>query len=320
MRAQDEEAHHLGIEALQHLAHGEEVAERLRHLLLVDAQETVVHPVIDELDAVRALGLRDLVLVVRELQVLAAAVDVEMLAEQRAAHGGAFDVPARPPFAVARRPLRLVGLGALPEHEVERVFLGGVDLDALAGAQLVERFPRQPAVPGKAAHGEVDVARGRAVSEPFLFQAADHVDHLRNVLRRARLVIGLLHAERRCVFVYAADEARGQLADRFAVLERTADDPVVDVGDVAHVGDAIAARAQPALHDIEDHQHARMAEVQVVVHRHAADVHAHLAGPQRNEFLLGPAQGVVDLQHGSRRRESCGGAGVSLECSAFVGP
>src|SRR5256885_15555628 len=114
-------------------------------------------------------------LVWRELQVLAAAVDVEMLAEQRAAHGGAFDVPARPPFAVARRPLRLVGLGALPEHEVERVFLGGVDLDALAGAQLVERFPRQPAVPGKAAHGEVDVARGRAVSEPFLLQATDHV-------------------------------------------------------------------------------------------------------------------------------------------------
>src|SRR5207244_11949381 len=79
---------------------------------------TLFRSVIDELDAIRALGLRDLVLVVRELQVLAAAVDVEMLAEQRAAHGGAFDVPARPPFAVARRPLRLVGLRS-EEHTSE---------------------------------------------------------------------------------------------------------------------------------------------------------------------------------------------------------
>jgi hypothetical protein len=174
--------------------------------------------------------------------------------------------------------------------------------------------------PGKATHGEVDVARGRAVSELFFFQAADHVDHLGKVLRRARLAIGLLHAERRCVFVYAANEARSQFADRFPVLERAADDLVVNVGDVAHVGDAIAARAQPTLHDVESDKHARVPEVQVVVHRHAADVHAHLARAQRNEFLLGPAQGVVDLQHGSRRRESCGGAGVSLECNAFVGP
>ena len=48
VRAQDEEAHHLGIVLLQHLADGEEVAERLGHLLVVDAHEAVVHPVVHE--------------------------------------------------------------------------------------------------------------------------------------------------------------------------------------------------------------------------------------------------------------------------------
>ena len=43
-----------------------------------------MHPGIDESALVRALGLRDLILVVRELQILPATVYIEMLAEQRA--------------------------------------------------------------------------------------------------------------------------------------------------------------------------------------------------------------------------------------------
>ena len=60
---------------------------RLRHLLPLDLQEAVVHPVPFAMQrrAVRAARLRDLVLVVREDEVDAAAVDVERLAEQRAA-------------------------------------------------------------------------------------------------------------------------------------------------------------------------------------------------------------------------------------------
>ena len=59
----------------------------------------------------RALGLRDFVLVVRELEILAAAVDVEVIAEQLRAHGRTFDVPARPTRTPGRLPLGLVGLG-----------------------------------------------------------------------------------------------------------------------------------------------------------------------------------------------------------------
>jgi hypothetical protein len=42
-----------------------------------------------------AAGLRDLVLVVRELEIEAAAMDVEVFAELLHAHGRALDVPAR---------------------------------------------------------------------------------------------------------------------------------------------------------------------------------------------------------------------------------
>jgi hypothetical protein len=82
VRAQHEEAQRLAVVGLQHVGDGEEVAQRLGHLLVVDVEEAVVHPHVDEAVAVGTLALRDLVLVVRELQVHAAAVDVEVLTQQ----------------------------------------------------------------------------------------------------------------------------------------------------------------------------------------------------------------------------------------------
>ncbi len=128
----------------------------------------------------------------------------------------------------------------------------------------------------------------------------------------ARLVVGRFDAERGEVLVHGADEARGQGVDRLAVLLRAADDLVVDIRDIAHVGDAVAAGAQPAPHHVERHHHPGVAEVAVVVDGHAADVHANFARTQRNEFLLGAAEAVVDLQDYS----DCEAAGLSLECSA----
>src|SRR5450759_1729661 len=151
MRAQDEETHHFGIVLGEYLAHGKKIAERFRHLLIVDTHKAVVHPVIDESIAVRALGLRNFVLVVRKLQVLTAAVDIEMVAEQGARHRRALNVPARPALAPWTRPRRLARLGVLPQHEVERIALGLSNLDALAGAQVFQRFARKPAVAGKIA-------------------------------------------------------------------------------------------------------------------------------------------------------------------------
>src|SRR5579859_2897 len=104
MRARDKKAHDFGIVLRQYFANRKEVIQRLRHLLIVDLYVAVVHPVIDEGLSGRSFALRNLVLVVRKLQVLTAAVNVEMLAEQRAAHRRAFDMPAGAAAPVLRLP------------------------------------------------------------------------------------------------------------------------------------------------------------------------------------------------------------------------
>ena len=48
VRARDEKAYDFGIVSRKHFADREEVAERLRHLLIVDLHVAIVHPVIDK--------------------------------------------------------------------------------------------------------------------------------------------------------------------------------------------------------------------------------------------------------------------------------
>jgi hypothetical protein len=98
----EEEPQHFRIAhvaGLQHVADAEEVAQRFGHLLVVHVDEAVVHPVFREAVAAGRAGLRDLVFMVREFQVRAAAVNVEARAEDVVGHGRALDVPARPSFA-----------------------------------------------------------------------------------------------------------------------------------------------------------------------------------------------------------------------------
>ena len=82
MGSQDKKAHDLRIVALQNIANGKEVTQGLAHLLLVDIDKAVVQPVLDERLAGGSFRLGDLVFVVREDQVAAAAMDVKSISQQ----------------------------------------------------------------------------------------------------------------------------------------------------------------------------------------------------------------------------------------------
>ena len=277
--AHHEEAQRLRVVALEHVADGEEVAQALGHLLVVHAHETVVHPELRQKLAGGAFALGDLVLVVRELQVCTAAMDVEGFAQCGAAHGRALDVPAgaaRAEFAVPLGLGRLLGLGGLPQHEIERVFLAIEHGHTLARAQFIQRLARELAVAVELAHRVVHVTIARAVGQALAFEPADEREHLGHIFSGAGLHGGGLNAQQADVLVHRGHHLVGELADGDAPLQRALDDLVVDVGDVAHVGNAVAAAFQPALHHVERHHHAGMANMAQVINGHAAHVHAHM--------------------------------------------
>ena len=88
-----------------------------------------------------------------------------------------------------------------------------------------------------------------------------------------------------------------QHLDGLAVLLRAPDNFIVDVRYIAHIRDVETARPQPALHHIENHQHSSVAQMAIVIDRHAANVHFDLAGLYGNKLLFFPGERIVDSEH-----------------------
>ena len=66
---------------LQYFPDGKEVAQRLGHLLFIHFDETVVHPEIDKRFTGRGFGLGNFILMMRERQIHATAMNVEVVTE-----------------------------------------------------------------------------------------------------------------------------------------------------------------------------------------------------------------------------------------------
>src|SRR6185436_11213051 len=281
------------LDLLRYVLDEEEVLRRLRHLLAVQVHEAVLDPEASERLPRRGLRLRDLVLVVREDEILPAAVEIERLAQVLHRHGRALDVPAGTPRSPGARPRRFARLGSLPEREVERIPLRLAHLDPDAGAKVVHLAPRERPVRRIAPHVEVDVP-ARRVGMPRIDEALDEREDLRDVLGRPRIHGRGLDVEERSVREEGLDVPLRDLLEWHALLVPTLDDAVVDVGEVGGVRDLVAARLEDAPDDVPGHGVAHVSHVRPVLDRHAADVHADLAGPGRLEWDLGAAARVVD--------------------------
>ena len=307
----------------EYIADGEEIPERLRHLLVIDIDEAVVHPHVREMIARRRAGLRDLVLVVRELQIHAARVDIEVSAQNFSRHHRTLDVPTRASFAPGRRPRGLTGLGALPEHKIKRIALALLHFDPRARAQISEALARELPVVRKARHGVHHIAIARHIRVTLLDQRFSERDHAGHVLGGPRLMIGAQNIQPIVVLVHRRDVARREGVDGLAELRSATDDLVVDVGDVAHEDDAIPTMREVTSHHIERDFRAGVADMAEVIDRIATEVHAYLALANRAQEFLLAGERIVDVdRHEASRSRRCRArvAPMSLSSGASSGP
>ena len=195
MGAQHEEAQHLEVVFLTDLADREEIPQGFGHLLIVNIQKSIVHPVSGEGLAVGRLALGDLVLVVREDQILAAGVNVDLLAQIFLGHHGALDVPAGTALAPVGLPVGLALLLRLPEHEVGRVALALLTGDfqlTETGLQVVQVLVGQLPVLLKGCGAEIDGSVLGHVGVPLVDQGLDHIQHAADLLGGQRVRRGRL--------------------------------------------------------------------------------------------------------------------------------
>jgi hypothetical protein len=192
--------------------------------------------------------LRLLVLVVREAQVDAAAVDVELRPEVLAAIAEhSMCQPGRPgPTASARtRSPARPPCASLPEGEVARVALAA-RVGVLGGSMSSIRWwVSSPYAATTARRSRRRPSRRRRVGVPARDQLVDQLDHLGDVPGGRGSYVGgsTLRTS------YAGQLALvgvGEVEPRAALLGGLGQDLVVDVGDVADERDVVAGPLEPA--------------------------------------------------------------------------
>ena len=294
-----------GVAAGQEVGQRGEVAERLRHLGALDLDPAVVHPVPGEGLAVGD-GLRPLVLVVRERQVLAAAVQVESLAQQVERHDHALGVPPGP----ARPPRRRPSWARPPSPS---------STGRSRGASASPRWPRPAPRPasdssdccGPAGRtrrpGRPRGRRRRASRRP---SPGHQLAHQRHHVARCTAVACGMSCGRRSPSASIDSHQRGlELGGHVGLgppqLGGPLDDVVVDVGDVGHVVHLQPGEAQVAPQDVEGQVGPAVPDVGQVVDRRATDVHRHLALGAELERADRARGGVVKVQHPGTVTRSC---------------
>ena len=117
-----------------------------------------MHPIVGEGLAGKALALRYFILMVREDEILAAAVNINGVAEIAPVHRGALDMPAGSALAPRGIPCGLAGLLGFPDGEVHRLALDLADHYTCARLKILKRLMRELAVVLELLGAEINVA------------------------------------------------------------------------------------------------------------------------------------------------------------------
>ena len=285
----------------------QELTLGLAHLTVGGVQVQHVHPVIAPVMPQISLRLGDLVGVVGEGVVDAAAVDVQVLAQVLHGDTGTLDMPAGIAHAPGRIPLEglvfKLGLGE-PEDEVVLVALVGVLLHALPDAhrQIIGVVVVEDIVALQLGGIEIDIAAG-GIGVAGIHQFGDDLDILIDTICCGLHHVGPLDVELTAVLKEGVGVELGDLHDGLVLPMRALEHLVLAGigigGQVPHVGDVhdpldvVAQVTQVLLQHILHDVGAQVADVGVVIDRRAAGVHLYDVRVVGNEFLFFVAGGVI---------------------------
>ena len=214
-------------------------------------------------------------------------------------HGSAFGMPARAAFAPGAFPAGFTRFSGLPQGEVERVALDFIFLNARAYHEVVDIAARHFTIGLVAAHREIHVSVLDRIGMALLNERFDHGDHGTNFFGSARTHIGVDHVRATHDVDELVREFRGHLGSCATLLVGSIDNLVINVGQILGKRHFVTARDKPAANNVETDKRAGVANVDIVIHRGAAHIHAHLTRLDRLELCLFMGLGAIDLHDSS---------------------
>ena len=137
-------------------------------------------------NAVAALALCYFVLMVREYEVLTAAMNIDGLAEKTSYHCRALNMPARSAVTPWWLPIRLARLRALPKCKVHRLFFKLLDIYSRAGLKVLKRLMRKLTVFLKFGRAEVHITVWNGICIALFDKSRNDIDYLVDIFGGTR--------------------------------------------------------------------------------------------------------------------------------------
>ena len=131
----------------------------------------------------------------------------------------------------------------------------------------------------------------------FVDQFGDHVDHAADLLCRERVRgrradVQAFHVLPALLDISLRDDIR-----RHALIDGCLDDLVVDIREIGNIVDLVTLVLKIPADGVEDDHGSRVSDMNEVVNGRAADVHAYLAGLDRDKFFFVHGECIEDF-HG----------------------
>ena len=176
---------------------------------------------------------------VRENQVTAAAMEIELLTEVFERHRAALDMPAWTSFAPRAIPGRLAWFRGLPESKIHRMMLARIDFNARPGFHILKIAPAELAITCKFLHAVKDIAVDD-ISEPLVNEILDHSDDFRHCLTDTRIYIRMADIQGIHGLKVRFDVAVRDILPGHTLFIGRSDDLIIYIREVLDVMDAIA--------------------------------------------------------------------------------
>ena len=139
MGGENEKPQHHRPEMSQDVLDQEKIPQRFTHFLRVNCDKTVVNPVADERRTTgERLRLSHFILMMRENQITAAAVEIKAATQVFIRHCTAFDVPTGASIPPGTFPEWFAWFGAFPEGKIHRMTFAVIHFDPSAGFHSIE--------------------------------------------------------------------------------------------------------------------------------------------------------------------------------------
>ena len=142
--------------------------------------------------AVAAFALCNLILMMREYQILSACMDINLFSQIFFRHNRTLNMPSRTAITPRRRPGRFAFFFRFPQYKIKRIFFlvfTGHQKRTVSRAQIIQIFMRKFAIFFKTACTEI-YRTVYIVSISFFNKCGDHIDHAVNFLCCQRMCGG----------------------------------------------------------------------------------------------------------------------------------